>query len=177
MSTNIAMMPMESGREMKAFLQEKYNVFYPQVSPDGRWIAYTSDESGQVEVYIRPFPDVDSGGQWMVSNGGGDSPLWSPDGKELYYRNEEATLAVSLEIEPNFNLGKPVTLFQGKYESISFSIIGIKYTLWDISPDGKRFLMLKPAEATEDETVSEAPRKINVVLNWDEELKQRVPVE
>jgi serine/threonine-protein kinase len=181
LSTGIATMSMKGNRERKALLQEKHGVFYPQVSPDGKWIAYTSDESGQMEVYIRPFPAVDSGGQWMVSNGGGNSPLWSPGGKELYYRNGEATLAVPVQTEPNLKLGKSETLFRGKYDSIGVSAAGIQYTLWDIHPDGKRFLMVKPPVATTGEpsageSTAAGPRKINIVLNWTDELKQRVPV-
>ena len=177
---SIATMSMRGNRERKSLLQEKPLVFYPQVSPDGKWIAYTSNESGQTEVYVRSFPAVDSGGQWMVSNGGGDSPLWSPGGKELYYRNGEATLAVPVETEPTLNLGKPETLFRGKYDSIGVSAMGIQYALWDIHPDGKRFLMVKPPAATtgepsSGESTGTGPRKINIVMNWTEELKQRVP--
>jgi len=178
----IATLSMEGDRERHPLLQEKHNVFYPQVSPDGNWIAYQSDESGQIEVYVRPFPDVDRGGQWMVSNGGGNSPLWSPDGKELYYRKRETTLAVPFETEPTFSLGKPKTLFGGKYDSISLSAMDIQYTLWDIHPDGKRFLMVKPPTATtgkpsEEESTTTGPIKINIVLNWFEELKEKVPVD
>jgi serine/threonine protein kinase len=176
LSTDIATLSFEGDRERKSLLHEKHQEFNPQVSPDGRWMAYTSDESGQVEIYVRPFPDVDSGGQQMVSDSGGNSPLWSPDGKKLYYRNGEATLAVPVETEPTFNPGKPVTLFRGAYSSFDLSGIGIQYTLWDIHPDGNRFLMMKPAAVTGYESESAIPRKINIVLNWFEELKEQVPV-
>jgi eukaryotic-like serine/threonine-protein kinase len=178
---SIATMSLKGNRERKPLLEEKYLAFYAQVSPDGKWIAYTSNESGQMEVYVRSFPAVDSGGRWMVSNGGGDSPLWSPGGKELYYRNGEATLAVPVKTEPTLTLGKPETLFRGKYDSIGVSAMGIQYALWDIHPDGKRFLMVKPTAATtggppSGESTGAGYRKINVVVNWTEELKQRVPV-
>ena len=175
LSTDIATLSLEGDRERKSLLHEKHQEFNPQISPDGRWMAYTSDESGRVEIYVRPFPDVDSGGQQMVSDSGGNSPLWSPDGKELYYRNGEATLAVPVETEPTFNPGKPVTLFRGAYFSMVLSGIGIQYTPWDIHPDGNRFLMMKPAAVTGDKSESATPRKINIVLNWFEELKERVP--
>jgi Tol biopolymer transport system component len=177
LSTDIATLSLEGDREKKPLLHEKHQEFNPQVSPDGRWMAYSSDESGQDEIYVRPFPDVDSGGQRMVSGSGGNSPLWSPDGKELYYRNGEATMAVPVETEPTFNPGKPVALFRGAYSSIGLSAIGIHYTLWDIHPDGNRFLMMKPAAVTGDESEPAIPRKINVVMNWFEELKDRAPVD
>ena len=104
-------------RKRILLLKENYHEAQPQISPDGRWMAYTSNESGQNQVYVRPFPEVE-GGRWQVSTSGGDSPLWSPD--------------------------------------------------------GKRFLMMKETGTT---TSSDGgPRKINIVLNWFEELKQRVPV-
>ena len=82
---DIGMLSMEGDRKWKPLLQEKYHETQPQISPDGRWMAYVSDESGKSEVYVRPFPDVDKG-KWQVSTSGGDSPLWSPDGRELFYR-------------------------------------------------------------------------------------------
>ena len=168
---------MEGDRELRMLLEKDYMEIQPQISPDGRFIAYTSTESGRGEVYVRPFPDVNQG-RWRVSTAGGNSPLWSPDGKELYYRNGEVTVAVSVETEPNFNLGKSETLFRGKYESFVFGALGINYTLWDISPDGKRFLMFKPISPTGAEPASsESQPKIVVVVNWFEELKEQVPVD
>ena len=73
------------------------------VSPDGRWMAYTSDESRKNEVYVRPFPEVNNG-RWQISKDGGDSPLWSPDGCELFYRSGDAVMAVSVKTEPGFNV-------------------------------------------------------------------------
>jgi len=139
-------------------------------------MAYTSDESGQAEVYVRPFPDVDSGRKSQVSIGGGRSPLWSPDGRELFYRNGDAVMAVSVRMEPDFNLETPRTLFRGTYLSLPSFQTPLLLNSWDIDPDGKRFLMIKDAEATEDASAQEKPPKINIVLNWFEELKKRVPV-
>ena len=108
---------MEGDHKWKLLLRERYNEFQPQISPDGRWMAYTSDESGKYEVYVRPFPEVDKG-RWQVSTSGGDSPLWSPDGRELFYRNGDAVMAVSVKTDPTFSLETPKTLFRGTYVSV-----------------------------------------------------------
>ena len=164
---------MEGDRARRPLLQEKYNEAQPQISPDGRWMAYTSDESGQAQIYVRPFPEVDKG-RWQVSTSGGDSPLWSPDGRELFYRSGDAAMAVSVKTEPTFRLETPKTLFRGTYVSSDLRRGWILLNPWDISPDGKRFLMIKPPESTA--YAGGASLKINVVLNWFEELKRRVPV-
>jgi serine/threonine-protein kinase len=128
-------------------------------------MAYTSNESGRAEVYVRPFPEVNKD-KWQVSTSGGNSPLWSRDGRELFYRSGDSAIAVAVQTEPTFKCGKPVPLFRGTYV----------FMYWDISPDGKRFLMMKETAATAKPAAPETPRKINIVLNWLEELKQRVPV-
>jgi serine/threonine protein kinase len=177
MTYNIGALTVDGEHEQRSLLKEIYVVTEPQISPNGKWMAYTSDESGQAEVFVRPFPDVDSGGRWQVSTDGGRSPLWSPDGGDLFYRNGDAVMAVSVTTEPNFSLETPRTLFRGKY--LSFSNLGNPRRLnsWDISPDGKRFLMIKPPVEIDDPSTVEVPRKINIVVNWFEELKERVPVD
>ena len=170
------MFSMEGDQERKLLLDEEYSEAYPQVSPDGRWLAYQSNESGREEVYVRPFPEVDGGGRWQVSNNGGDSPLWSPDGQELFYRNADAVVAVAVETEPTFKPGNPETLFQGPF--FSYGNVGMRFTVWDISPDGKRFITGRRLEQIDDESTEAGfPRKINIVLNWFEELKERVPTD
>ncbi len=166
---DIAAMPMNGDRQWKPLLNESHNEVYPTISPDGRWLAQTSNESGQYEIYVRPFPALDSG-KWQVSTNGGDEPLWSQDGRELFYRgigsNAGAVLAVTVETEPAFNPNAPRILFRGDYV-LEASVN------WDISPDGKRFLLIK--ESGSGASASEGSPKINIVLNWLEELKQRVP--
>ncbi len=115
---DIGSLSMEGDHKRKPLLQEKYIELQPKISPDGKWLAYMSTESGSYEIYVRPFPDVNKG-RWQVSTSGGDSPLWSPDGRELFYRNGDFVVAVSVETEPAFKCGKPMSLFQGKYQPLS----------------------------------------------------------
>jgi hypothetical protein len=170
---DISILSMEGDRTRKPLLEEDFIVAMPQVSPDGRWMAYCSTETGQNEIFVRPFPDVGEG-RWTISTSGGTAPLWSPDGKELFYIDSEnsAMVAVEVETEPTFKHGAPKTLFQGTY-------IGWPGVQYDIHPDGKRFLLIKLMAVTDDVSVQQSagPRKINIVLNWFEELKQRVPAD
>jgi serine/threonine protein kinase len=172
--SDIGMLSMEGDREREPLLQEKYSEFNPQLSPDGKWMAYVSDESGQIQIYVRPFPQVDAS-KYQIPNGIGYGPLWSPDGKELFYRNGEEVVAVPVETEPIFKAGNPEILFRENYFS-DFMTQRV-CTLWDVHPDGKRFLMIKQPERTKEEIEAEFPRKINIILNWFEELKEKVPVE
>jgi Tol biopolymer transport system component len=168
----IGMLSMEGERSLKTLLKEEYVEIQPQISPDGRWIAYSSNESGpnQGQIYVRPFPEVDKG-KWQVSTNGGSCPRWSPDGRELFYLSRENSLmAVPVETKPALSFGVPRSMFRSIYAGLSSS----SGTPWDISPDGKRFLMMK--EPGNNAAKEAGPRKINVVVNWFEELKQRVPV-
>jgi len=169
LQTDITTFSFEGDHAQKPLLQSKYNEDHPQISRDGRWMAYASNESGQNEVYMRRFPEVNKG-RWQVSTSGGNGPLWSPDGRELYYRNGDSVIAVSVETEPVFKAGKPRELFRGSYYTENVGQAALP--MWDISPDGKRFLMMKEISSP---STGESPRKINVVVNWFEELKQRVP--
>jgi len=139
---NIGMLSIEGSRPYTLLLKENYNEVQPQLSPDGRWLAYCTDELGKEQIYVRPFPNVYAG-KWQVSTEGGNSPRWSPDGKELYYLIGEevakAVMAVDVETEPTFSHGKPKILFRGKYIG-PLPDNGIPY---DVHPDGQRFLMMK----------------------------------
>jgi serine/threonine-protein kinase len=130
-------------------------------SPDGRYLVYTSWESGSEEVYVRTFPDPD-GGRWQISTAGGSEPMWSPDG-EIFYRRRDRMLAVRVQTEPELALGAQTELFSGAFFTNS-------RRAYDYDPRADRFLML--SSVAEDETALSA---IHVVLNWHEELKRRAP--
>ena len=140
-------------------------------SPDGDWLAYESNESGQFEVYVRPFPGP--GGKLQISTQGGIEPVWSRNRRELYYRNGDRMMAVEVSsrrdsngaFPSGFSAGSPQLLFEGHFQ---FS--GLVSSGYDVSPDGQRFLMVQPSGP--DQT----PTQIQVVLNWFTELQQRVPV-
>ncbi len=132
------------------------------LSPDGRWMAYTSNESGRYEVYVQPYPGP--GGKWQISTDGGMDVRWSANGRELVYRNGDKVMAVDIATQPTFSAGKPKMLFEGPYVPSSPNI-----SYYDVSADGQRFLMLKPTEQ------AQAATQIVVVQNWFEELKQKVP--
>jgi serine/threonine-protein kinase len=153
-------------------LKEKNYEAQPQVSPDGRWMAYTSNESGQNQVCVRPFPEVESG-RWQVSTSGGDSPLWSPDSREIFFRNEDAVMGASLRTDPTFSFETPKMLFRGTYVRSVLAFGNWDFATWDISPDGQRFLMMKELGAAT--TAERGLRKITVILNWFEEIKRLVP--
>jgi len=140
---------------------EYFNEVLPALSPDGRWLAYQSTESGQMQVYVRPFPNVRSG-RWQISPDEGFAPLWSPDGREIYYRSPSALMAVSVQTSPVFAAGTPREVF-----SLSDYVLagsrGIKY---DVAPDG-RFLMLK-----DESGVSGSQERFVVVQHWFEELRR-----
>jgi eukaryotic-like serine/threonine-protein kinase len=150
-------------RKAQPFLRTPFNEGAPRFSPDGRWLAYPSDESGRYEIYVQPYPGP--GGKWQISTEGGTEPVWNPNGRELFYRNGDKMIAVDIATQPGFTVGKPRMLFAGPYVPTV-----TMFPNYDMSPDGQRFLMLKPSESTET-----ARTQINVVLNWFEELKQKVP--
>lgn len=131
----------------------------PAVSPDGRWLAYSSSESGRREVYVRPFPETDNA-KYQVSTAGGTSPVWNPNGRELFFRDDAANL-VSVPVIPGatFQPGLPTVLFSAAKYSLS------RFTrVYDVSPDGKRFVMIRQED--------DAAEHVVVVFNFFEELKR-----
>ncbi|MFY9532178.1 MAG: protein kinase, partial [Candidatus Acidiferrales bacterium] len=152
-----------SDRKAQPFLRTPFNEGAPRFSPDGRWLAYISDESGRFEIYVQPYPGP--GGKWQISTEGGTEPMWNRNGRELFYRSGERMMAVDIATQPSFTVGKPRMLFKGQYVPTATTPPN-----YDVSPDGQRFLMLKPTEQAQA-----AQTQINVVLNWFEELKRRVP--
>jgi len=154
---------LEGERKPMEFLATRFNERNPEFSPDGRWIALTSNQSGQDESYVKSY--ADQGGTIQISSDGGLEPMWAPDGKELFYRNGDQMMVVSVVTEPTFQAQTPRLLFEGSYRYDD----GGWSSNYDISPDGQRFVMVK---GTEQEA---GAGHINVVLNWFEELKRLVP--
>ncbi len=143
---------------VEPLLETRFDERRAVVSPNGRWIAYMSNESGEYNVFVRPFPDV-SGGHWPVSSDGGQSPKWARDGTALFYARGQALMRVEVESEPTFNFSAPELVLEGPY--------GLGSKSYDFAPDGERFLMNKRS--------TDATPEVHVVLNWFEELKARVP--
>jgi eukaryotic-like serine/threonine-protein kinase len=148
-------------RKAQPFLRTPFNESAPRFSPDGRWLAYISDESGRWEIYVQPYPGP--GGKWQISTEGGTEPVWNRNGRELFYRRGDKMMAVDITTQSSFSAGNPRVLFEGRY-----ALTPLTFPNYDVSPDGQRFLMLKPSEQA-----GAAPTQINVVLNWFEELKRR----
>ena len=139
------------------------------ISPDGRWLAYEANDSGQFEVYVRPFPDV-NGGHWQVSTGGGTRPLWARNGQELFYLSPAgALMRVGVERGPSWAATTPTLLIKEGYVTVPGGNPGRTY---DISPDGQRFLLIKAGGGSEQ---AAAPITLIVVQHFDEELKRLVP--
>lgn len=138
-------------------LETEFNTFSPRLSPDGRWLAYYTTQIGRAEVYVQPFPGLE--GKTQISVGGGRTPVWARNGRELFYFALDGTLmAVDVETAAAFHVGTPKALFRGTYDTSSY----------DVSPDGKRFLMIKRA-APSDRTDHAV-----VVTGWFEEVKRLV---
>ena len=150
--------------EPVTFLSTPLHEGTPRFSPDGRFVAYTSDESGPFEVYVRPFPDG-TAGKWQVSVNGGWQPRWRSDGKELYYVEDSTMMAVSVSTEPTFTPGQPQPLF----ESVDL-ITGAGELTYDVSADGERFVTISPFEDDDEEA---APPTVRIVQNWHEEFRDR----
>lgn len=134
-----------------------------EVAPDGRWIAYESDESGLGEVYVRPFPDVNSA-RWQISYNGGYQPMWSADSRELFFTDPESRL-VGVQISP----GAAFAASTPKRINDVQVFAAVVPRTFDISPDGKRFLVIQPITENAEST------GLTVVTNWTHELKRLAP--
>ena len=156
-TTKLWILQLEGDRKPRPLLNGLYNESHARLSPNGRWLAYVSDESGREEVYVVPFPG--SGGRWPISTDGGSEPVWARNGLELFYRSGERMMAVTVTTAATFGASKPELLFEAK----------VPYALrtYDVTPEGE-FLMIEPGES------DTPPTQINVVLNWLQEVTQRV---
>src|SRR5262249_32408943 len=148
------------------FIQGPASETAPEISPDGRWLAYVSDETTRRETYVQPFPGP--GGRGQISNDDGDFPTWSRTGNELFYLSRDArVMAVSYRVDGNsFVAEKPRLWSQAGILNPSM------FRLFDIGPDGKRFVQLRPRAATED---ARSATQLTFLLNFFDELRRRVP--
>jgi serine/threonine-protein kinase len=142
-------------KKARSFLKTPANESAPAFSPDGKWIAYQSNQSGKAEIYVQSF--APGGRRWQISSGGGTGPLWQRSGRELIYRKGPSVMAVPVVTSPGFSPGEPVKLFD---------TLG---ALIDLMPDGQRFLMLPAASRP-------AVGELNVIVNWFDELRRKAGV-
>lgn len=154
-------LPMTGDRKPFLFLQTEFDETHAQFSPDSRWIAYVSNESGRPEVYVQSFPA--SGGKWQVSVDGGDQPQWRPDAKEIFYmRPDRKLMAVSVTAGDSFQQGAPAALFQTRVETSNSTGARNNYL---VTADGQRFLV-------NNIILDSGSQPINVVINWTAQLKK-----
>lgn len=156
---DIWILPMDEEQKPRQFIQTQFSESQASFSPDGRWIAYRSDESGKNEVYVVSYPNRE--GKWQVSTGGGSNPMWSRSGKELFYVNVNKVMAVNVAAQATFSASVPKKLFEVR--SSEFGPL-------DISPDGQRFILgvIRGQELT--------TTQLNVVLEWFKELQEEFSV-
>src|SRR5262249_31218819 len=126
-------LPLEGDRKPFVFLKTPFNEHQASVSPDGKWIAYTSNESGRDEVYVASYPGP--GGRVQISTDGGVNPVWSPGGHELFYRKGEKMLAVLIETKPELVVGRPSVLFEGKFEE-GYDVARARQRVVMVGPSG-----------------------------------------
>ncbi len=159
-ASNIWTLPRGAKATPRALVNTPFTENAPRLSPDGRWLAYQSDEPGRTEVFVQPFPEA--GPRVQISSDGGTEPVWSRDGRELFYLNGSRMMAVAVEAGSAFKAGTPRTLFEGRFTPGPNGVAG-----YDVAADG-RFLMVQPLHP------DPPTNQIQVVLNWVEELRRRV---
>jgi eukaryotic-like serine/threonine-protein kinase len=149
-------LPLEGPRTPQPFLLNQFDNHSPSLSPDGHWVAYVSNESGRLEVYVRPFPGP--GGRWQVSLDGGTEPLFAASGRELFYRNGLKMMVAAIALQPSFTVGARRQLFEGNYVNDPV------YRSYDVTRDGRGFVLVRSPKPTGD---------FIVVLNWFDRLRAR----
>jgi serine/threonine-protein kinase len=165
-------LPLNGKRQATALVPTQFDERNPDISPDGRWLAFESNESGQTQVYVRSFPNVD-GAIYQISTDGGRSPVWARNGDELFFANGTTLLSVAVKLSGSFTHGNPTKLFEGRsllFDARLHGSTGGAYRMYDVSPDGRRFLMVKEIADGQSGT---QPGMV-VVLNWFDELKSKV---
>jgi serine/threonine-protein kinase len=170
----LGLLSMDRNRRVSRLGEPAISGINAEISPDGRWLAYESDETGEVQVYVRPFP-VLSQGRSQVSTNGGREPLWARSGRELFYRAPDGTLmAVPVEVGPSdarFSAGIPAAVIpaRGYYTEAAFH----RGRAYDVSPDAARFLRIKIDESSP--SGDDGSRHFVIVENWFEDLKRLAP--
>jgi len=160
-------LPVGETGEPRAIAKSRFGEGSAKFSPDGRYIAYSSTESGKAEIYVQPFPGL--GPKLQISNNGGTDPVWRRSGGELYYRSDNKMMVVSVTTSPEFRASAPKQLWEGDYSDgsgASCGMPGVSSSNYDVTADGQRFLMVR-----DDDRVG--ANHIVVVLNWAEELKAK----
>jgi len=155
--------PLTGERKPQPFLQTRFNEMQARFSPNDRWIAYMSEESGRYEVYVQPFPGP--GGKWQISTDGGTVPVWAQNGRELFFMSSGKLMSVGITTQPTFSASNPRMVA----DIPSFLMGRLSNGVYDVSPDGQRFLFVKA------NVENGPPDEVRVVLNWTEELKQLAP--
>jgi Tol biopolymer transport system component len=153
------LLPMAGNRGPEPFVQTPANEEGPDFSPDGRWLAYSSDGSGTFQVYVQAFPGP--GPKWQVSTDGGTEPCWARKGGELFYWNGDRMMSVSVKTAPEFAAGRPSLLFRSSHPKLRSGRRN-----YDVTPDGQRFLMI----TGHDQQLSAT--QVNVVLKWFDDLRK-----
>ena len=169
-SADIWLLPLEEDREPELFINSEAFEAHSALSPDGRWLAYSSNESGESEVYVRRYPAAP--GQWQVSSDGGGQPRWSADSRELFYRTESGIMVVAVDpTTPTFTNDRAEELLSGSFRGGVFGVVvgGVGVADYDVTADGQRFVMFPGTSDDDDQN------RVTVVVNWTEELKRLVP--
>jgi Tol biopolymer transport system component len=166
LNADITARPVRAPDDVRDIVATDFAEFDASLAPNGRWLAYVSNRTGREEIWVQGYPD---GVAVRVSSNGGYEPLWSADGRELYYLQGNALMAVAVETEGEFSFMPPEQLFAGSYLAIPNRFA----SSYDVARDG-RFLMIEPPGTS---VAGAAPASIVVVENWAEELKRLVPTE
>ena len=169
---DLHVLSLDRNRRVEPLIVTEFDERNAEISRDGQWLAYESDASGQYEIYVQPFPDVDAE-RWQISTTGGAQPLWGPDGRELFYLAEVGLMGVTVETEAGFAAGTPALVVEGPYYDTTAANNGRSY---DVAPDGQRFLMLEARAPANPDDPFAGLTQIHVVFNWHQELLERVPI-
>jgi len=158
-------LPFATDQKPYPYLTTGFDKYFAVLSPNGRWLAYASKESGKYQVVVQPFPDASSG-KWQISPEGGMRPRWRADGKEIYYEDgTNRIIAVPVTSDPKFEVGKANPLFQIFLGFPSFAA----FMPYDVAPDGQRFIISASATGA---NVSNTPDPLTVIFNWPSLMKQ-----